>query len=182
MMKHKHWFVMKMLTCNCFLNVFAQDNFHHSLFIFSFYLPATLRRQLSSNDAKLPSWMHQAAADHEELKKRALLIGGGSEPRVTTAFENCQFLNNSLTTNIVYPLLAQNGVVNVLSAFADVSMTNCLFRDNFYDLRRDGPVRCDIWNDNYKPKPTHFLFSTGLRVYGVRRIQRDTQYSKFMLY
>ena len=123
------------------VSCFPQNNFHHSVVSFDFYIPATLRRQLTSDGAQLPSWMHQAAADHEELKKRALLIGGGSEPRVTTAFENCQFLNNSLTTEIEIPLLAQNGVMRVNSAFSDVSITDCLFRDNFYDFRRDGPVR-----------------------------------------
>jgi hypothetical protein len=76
-----------------------------------------------------------------EMKKRALLIGGGSEPRVTTTFDSCQFLNNSLTTDISIPLIAQNGVLQISSSFADVTLKNCLFKDNFFDFRRDGPVR-----------------------------------------
>jgi hypothetical protein len=76
-----------------------------------------------------------------EMKKRALLIGGGSEPRVTTTFDNCQFLNNSLTTDNFLPQIAENGVLAILSSFADVTMNNCLFKDNSFFDRRDGTVR-----------------------------------------
>jgi hypothetical protein len=79
-------------------------------------------------------------ASSEEMKKRALLIGGGSEPRVTTTFDNCQFLNNSLTTDSI-PGVSQNGVLAVISSFADVTLNNCLFKDNNFDYSSDGTVR-----------------------------------------
>ena len=139
-----------LISCS-FLLALEQDHSNHGVFSFDFYLPPTLRRQLSSNGVRLPSWMHQVSLDHEELKKRSLLIGGGSEPRVTTSFENCQFLNNSLTTDIQFPLIAQNGVIQVSSAFADVSMNNCLFRDNNFDFRL-GKVRSTkvFWTCSWK--------------------------------
>jgi hypothetical protein len=96
----------------------------------------------SSSDSKARD-LHPFYIDtsSEEMKKRALLIGGGSEPRVTTTFDNCQFLNNSLTTDILIPQIAENGVLAVISSFADVTLNNCLFKDNFFDRRRDGTVR-----------------------------------------
>jgi hypothetical protein len=81
------------------------------------------------------------------MKKRALLIGGGSEPRVTTTFDNCQFLNNSLTTDSI-PGVSENGVLAVISSFADVTLNNCLFKDNFFDRRRDGTVRYTMIRTN----------------------------------
>jgi hypothetical protein len=86
--------------------------------------------------------MNSISEEIEEMK-RSLLIGGGSVPRVTTIFENCQFLNNSLTQNIEFPLIAQNGVVKINSAFSDVTMVNCLFKDNYFDARA-GLVRFTI--------------------------------------
>jgi hypothetical protein len=118
------------------------------VFSFNFFFPPTLRRRrelgsLSDGNAHDPH-PYYSEEHYNEMKQRYLLIGGGSEPRGTTTFDNCQFLNNSLTTDIMFPTLAQNGVVSVESSFVDVTMNNCLFKDNFFDRRRDGTVRFTI--------------------------------------
>jgi hypothetical protein len=95
----------------------------------------------SDGNTKHDEHLYYSDTHYEEMKKRALLIGGGSEPRVTATFDNCQFLNNSLTTEEFISGFSQNGVVNVDSSFADVTMNNCLFKDNIFDRRRDGTVR-----------------------------------------
>ena len=71
------------------------------------------------------------------MKDRSLLIGGGSEPRETLLFDRVQFLNNSLIPEILYPSLATNGPVEILTQFSDVTMTNCLFKDNYYPRSRE---------------------------------------------
>jgi hypothetical protein len=90
--------------------------------------------------------MHPYYSDthYEAMKKRSLLIGGGSEPRGTTLFDNCQFLNNSLTTDITILPFAQNGLIDISSSFVDLTMNNCLVKDNFFTFRRDVQVRYAI--------------------------------------
>jgi hypothetical protein len=67
-----------------------------------------------------------------ESNGRSLLIGGGSEPRVTLLLDQVQFLNNSLTTTVLFPTLVANGLVDINTKFADVTMTECLFKDNYF--------------------------------------------------
>jgi hypothetical protein len=101
----------------------------------------------SVGNTKHDEHLYYSDTHYEEMKKRALLIGGGSEPRVTTTFDNCQFLNNSLTTDSI-PGVSENGVLAVISSFADVTLNNCLFKDNFFDRRRDGTVRYTMIRTN----------------------------------
>jgi hypothetical protein len=78
------------------------------------------------------------AASHlsQNQYNRQLLIGGGSEPRSTIHFDRCQFVNNSLTDDIIFPTLASNGPINIVSSFADVTITNSLFKDSYYEFNR----------------------------------------------
>ena len=68
---------------------------------------------------------------------RALLIGGGSEPRLTLLLDRVQFLNNSLARKLSIPSLASNGPFDIVTSFADVTVSNCLFKDNYYPYSRD---------------------------------------------
>ena len=72
---------------------------------------------------------------------RSLLIGGGSEPRETMLLDGVQFLNNSLIPEILSTGIANNGPFEISTQFSDVTMTNCLFKDNYYPLSRDIAVR-----------------------------------------
>lgn len=73
------------------------------------------------------------------MTKRSLLIGGGSEPRNTVSFENCQFINNARTETSPF-VSSINGVFSVISEFVDVTISDSLFEDNNYPFIYDGPV------------------------------------------
>jgi hypothetical protein len=77
----------------------------------------------------------------DNMKDRVLLIGGGSEPRETLLFDNVQFLNNSLISEIIYPGLAANGIIDIFTQFSDVTVKDCLFKDNYYPYSRPIFVR-----------------------------------------
>jgi hypothetical protein len=76
------------------------------------------------------------------MEERSLLTSG--QPRGTVVFDKCEFRNNTLTTNEELKFIAANGVVSAISRQTDVTMTNCFFKDNRYELRRDGPVSYNI--------------------------------------
>jgi hypothetical protein len=63
---------------------------------------------------------------------RSLLIGRGSEPRVSVLLDRVQFLNNSLTKKIAIPAIVSNGVIELASAYTDLTVKECLFKDNYY--------------------------------------------------
>jgi hypothetical protein len=65
-----------------------------------------------------------------EMDDRSLLIGGGSEPRSSVFLDRVQFLNNALTTDFKFITLVSNGLIESVSKFADLTMTECLFKDN----------------------------------------------------
>ena len=115
----------------------------------AFYLPPTLRRhnrilgkfdyqQDYMNFIKDPQLREERM---RSMKDRSLLIGGGSEPRETLLLDKCQFLNNSLTPNILIPSFAANGVVDIFTAFTDLIVKDCLFKDNYYPYSRTVNVR-----------------------------------------
>jgi hypothetical protein len=135
-----------------------QDNNNHAAFQFLYYVAPTLRR-----DRLLRSSESMSEQDKLDLKNdfmrflkdpklRLERMGNMDEDRTlqTTAgavvsrtvalFHRCQFWNNTLTQNIDFPFLAANGAVKINTAFADVTMTECLFKDNVYEFRRDGEV------------------------------------------
>jgi hypothetical protein len=116
------------------------------------YIPPTLRRRnriLSSNDKFdyrqdyinfLKDPQLRETRTHG-AKDRLLLIGGGSEPRETLVLDTVQFLNNSLTSKIEIPSLAVNGPLDIFTAFSDVTVKDCLFKDNYYPYSRPIFVR-----------------------------------------
>lgn len=73
----------------------------------------------------------------QRMNDRALLIGGGSEPRLTLILDRVQFLNNTLTSKLTIPSLAANGPFDIFTAFADVTVSQCLFKDNNYPYSRE---------------------------------------------
>jgi hypothetical protein len=79
---------------------------------------------------------YRAARMRDMKGHRSLLIGGGSEPRQTLVLDRVQFLNNSLTSNLEIPSLASNGPLDIFTAFSDVIMKDCLFKDNYYPYSR----------------------------------------------
>jgi hypothetical protein len=126
---------------------------------FLYYNPPTLRRRVrglswsSENEEKFdfkkdffqflkdPKVREQRVL---EMHDRSLLIGGGSEPRSTVFLDRVQFLNNSLTNNITFPTLVGNGLINIITKFADVTMTECLFKDNRFPYARVHVSRVSI--------------------------------------
>jgi hypothetical protein len=64
--------------------------------------------------------------------------------RSVVLFDRCQFLNNRMTENVEYPTLLSNGPLDIVSSYADVTVNECLFKNNFHDFRRDYKVRTDI--------------------------------------
>ena len=70
------------------------------------------------------------------MSDRSLLIGGGSEPRLTLLLDRVQFLNNTLTSNLTIPSLASNGPFDIFTAFADVTVSQSLFKENNYPYSR----------------------------------------------
>jgi hypothetical protein len=117
------------------------------VFQVALYIPPTLRRHnriLSSDDKfdyrqdyinfiKDPQLRESRTND---MMDRSLLIGGGSEPRETLLLDKVQFLNNSLAPEILIPSLAVNGPVDIFTAFSDVTVKDCLFKDNYYPYSR----------------------------------------------
>jgi hypothetical protein len=71
-----------------------------------------------------------------EYNERSLLIGGGSEPRSSVFLDRVQLLNNALTEEILYPGLIANGLIDSVTKFADITMTNCFFKDNRFPYAR----------------------------------------------
>jgi hypothetical protein len=82
------------------------------------------------------NFMKDPKLQQQRKHDRKLLIGGGSEPRLTLLLSRVQFLNNSLTRKITFPSLASNGPFDIFTAFADVTVSNCLFKDNYYPFSR----------------------------------------------
>jgi hypothetical protein len=79
---------------------------------------------------------------------RSLLIGGGSEPRETLLLDRVQFLNNTVTSNTQF--FASNGPLDIFTAFADVTIKDSLFKDNFFPFSRrtvvsELVVRCSAY-------------------------------------
>ena len=69
----------------------------------------------------------------QRMNDRSLLIGGGSEPRLTLKLSGVQFLKNRFAVrNYWYYSLATNGLFDIATAFADVTLSDCLFKDNQY--------------------------------------------------
>jgi len=64
----------------------------------------------------------------------------GGQPRQAVVFDKCEFRNNTLTTDVEFKFLAQNGVLTVFSHQTDVTLTDCLFKNNRFRTRTDGPV------------------------------------------
>jgi hypothetical protein len=75
------------------------------------------------------------------INERTLQTNSTSSARTKAFFDRCQFLNNTLTQNILYSGLAQNGPLTIASSLADVTMSECLFKDSFHEYRNDGIVR-----------------------------------------
>jgi hypothetical protein len=75
------------------------------------------------------------------INERTLQTNSTSTARTKAFFDRCQFLNNTLTQNILYAGLAQNGPLTIASSLADVTMSECLFKDSFHEYRSDGIVR-----------------------------------------
>jgi hypothetical protein len=151
-----------------------QDQSTYAVLQVALYIPATLRhhnRNLRSNEAfdyrqdyiqfiKDPQLRDARKLD---MKDRSLLIGGGSEPRETLLLNNVQFLNNSLTPNIEIPSLAVNGPLDIFTAFTDVTVNNCLFKDNYYPRSQTIFVRnvivcCHIAHIHLKNQLTEGIF------------------------
>ena len=72
----------------------------------------------------------------QDMDERALQ----ALPRTKALFDRCQFLNNTMTYNVEYPTLLHNGPMAIVSSFADVTMNECLFKDNYHEFRRDYEV------------------------------------------
>ena len=72
----------------------------------------------------------------QRQKDRSLLIGGGSEPRLTLLLDRVQFLNNTLAPTLAIPSIAANGLLDINTAFADVTVSKCFFKDNKYPYSR----------------------------------------------
>jgi hypothetical protein len=75
------------------------------------------------------------------INERTLQTSSTSSARTKVFIDRCQFLNNTLTQNILYPGFAENGPLTIYSSLADVTMSECLFKDSFYEYRSDGIVR-----------------------------------------
>ena len=110
------------------------------------YIPPTLRhnRVLGSDAADhfdyrsdFMNFLKDPELQQQRKHDRALLIGGGSEPRLTLLLDRVHFLNNSLASKLVYPSLSSNGPFEIVSAFADVTFSQCLFQDNNYPYSRE---------------------------------------------
>jgi hypothetical protein len=77
-------------------------------------------------DPKL--WEQRIRESHD----RTLLIGGGSEPRLSLFLDLVQFVNNSIVSPISTPNLVSNGIINGITNFADITVTKCMFKDNYF--------------------------------------------------
>jgi hypothetical protein len=114
------------------------------------------------------------------------LFNFGENPRTTILFDKCEFRNNSLIVDEDSKLFGYNGVFSVISRQADVTMTNCIFKDNRYELRRDGPVCCTVAHlfENHDSlfRLTVTRFVAGVWVSRVRRSWLYSQHSEFLLH
>lgn len=127
-----------------------QDNDNYGVLPLAFGFAPTLRRtrQLtSSSDDKLNLveeyiQFRKSSDEHSHEMERSLMVGG--QPRQTVVFDKCEFRNSTLTTDEEFKFLAQNGVLTVLSHQTDVTLTDCLFKNNRFRTRTDGPVCCLI--------------------------------------
>ena len=120
------------------------------------YIPPTLRhnRVLGSDAADhfdyrsdFMNFLKDPELQQQRKHDRALLIGGGSEPRLTLLLDRVHFLNNSLASKLEIPSLASNGPFEIVSAFADVTFSHCLFQDNNYPYSRTifvSMIRCSL--------------------------------------
>jgi hypothetical protein len=129
--------------------LYFKDNINHSVLALVFYLPPTLRRR--SRVLGLPSkrdenfdyrkdfmnYLKDPELQKQRMNDRSLLVGGGSEPRLTLLLDGVQFLNNTLTSNLTIPSIASNGPLDIFTAFADVTVSKCLFKDNNYPYSRE---------------------------------------------
>jgi hypothetical protein len=115
-----------------------------------YYIPPTVRRELTTSTeqdrkdnrddfVRFLTNPHLQLERMQNMDERALQTVG----RTTVLFDRCQFINNTMTYDVVYPSLLHNGAMAILSSFADVTVNECLFKDNFYEFRRDHEVRTD---------------------------------------
>lgn len=77
---------------------------------------------------------------HLRLERMRTLEDGEAVSRSVTLFDRCQFLNNTMTYDVIYPSLLNNGPLAIISSFADVTVNECVFKDNFHEFRRDHEV------------------------------------------
>lgn len=67
------------------------------------------------------------AARNSDPTHRALQL---SSNRVQLAFESCLFRNNFAPKMPEFPSFTQNGVVNAMSSFTSLTVSNCVFSGN----------------------------------------------------
>ena len=143
------------------------------------YIPPTLRRRtrMLAGDDKFDYKQdflnflkdpELQKSRQQEKNDRSLLIGGGSEPRETLFLDGVQFLNNSLIPEILYPSLASNGPLEIITQFSDVIMTNCLFKDNYYPRSGEISVReKSICFEKFQSQRIQLTISCFTRIYQI---------------
>ena len=129
-----------------------QDNINHVVLSLIYYVPPTLHRHNrllgapSLNDADdfdyrndFMNFMKDPKIQKQRMSDRSLLIGGGSDPRLTLLLDRVQFLDNALYKKFdFYP--ASNGPFDYITAFADVTVTKSFFKGNNYPFSRGDVV------------------------------------------
>ena len=125
-----------------------QDNINHVVLSLIYYVPPTLHRHNrllgapSLNDADdfdyrndFMNFMKDPKIQKQRMSDRSLLIGGGSDPRLTLLLDRVQFLDNALYKKFdFYP--ASNGPIDYNTAFADVTVSQSFFKGNNYPFSR----------------------------------------------
>jgi hypothetical protein len=127
---------------------FFKNHLSHSALSLVFYIPPTLHRNrllksLSNDDevenfddlSDLMNFINDPKLQQQRQNDRSLLIGGGSEPRLTLLLSRVQFVKNRMAGPLHSPSLATNSPLAIATAFADVTVSNCLFKDNYYPYR-----------------------------------------------
>jgi hypothetical protein len=126
------------------LNFVFQNNANHGVLAILYYQKPVLSNVGRVLSSKIDEDKFDYRKDYADFLKdphgRSLLTSGGSNPRTTLLLDRVQFLNNSLTSDIVFRSFVFNGPFNINTQFADVTMKACFFNGNNYPFTREFPV------------------------------------------
>jgi hypothetical protein len=120
-----------------------------------YYRPPAMRRnrQLGSSDLPLDplesvrEYLRHLSDENVRMEHMRMMLDLPIGDRSNATFDKCQFINNTLKAVSEFPTLTFNGVFRTSSSLADITMNECLFRDNFYGYRGDfnvSDVPCSV--------------------------------------